>query len=365
MAYIRKLPSGKYQVQIRQTGLRPITKSFLKKKDATAFARKVEGDSKLAQALGDPVTNQNTLSELINEFLEQYTKKDSNIFARLKWWKEQYGNCTLAQFSSNEVQEGIKTLLTKGTRGTAVKPQTTNRFKANLSVVFTYAQDNGRKSLNNPCKEIKGKPEGKGRQRTFTKDEKLKFLDAAKNSDWDRFYLFVLLGFTSGARRSELLKLRWKNIDFNTAQFFCGDTKNGDDKILHLTPVIVAELKRIQSISKKSSSNITELKKVRDIGNNLIFIGKQGKLHTSYWKNWTKALKQAEIKEYDDRYNEKLVFHSERHTFCTDLHKAGKDLKVIQSLAGHKNINTTLRYTHDDEEVKANAVADVFGELGN
>ncbi len=66
MAYIRKLPSGKYQVQIRQKGLRPISKSFQKKKDATAFARKVEGDSKLAQALGDPVTNQNTLSDPIH-----------------------------------------------------------------------------------------------------------------------------------------------------------------------------------------------------------------------------------------------------------------------------------------------------------
>ncbi len=92
------------------------------------------------------------------------------------------------------------------------------------------------------------------------------------------------MGFTSGARHGELLKLRWKNINFNTAQAFCGDTKNGDNKILHLTPVIIAELKRIPDISKKSSSNITELTKVRDIGNSLIFIGQQGKLHTAYWK---------------------------------------------------------------------------------
>ena len=128
MAYIRKLPSGKYQVQIRQKGLRPIFKSFKKKKDATAFARKVEGNSKLAQALGDPVTNQNTLSVLINEFLEQYTRKDNNIFTRLKWRKEQYGKFTLARFSSNEVQEGIKTLLTKGSRGKPLKPQTSFCF---------------------------------------------------------------------------------------------------------------------------------------------------------------------------------------------------------------------------------------------
>lgn len=363
MAYIRKLPSGKYQVQIRLQGLRPISKSFKKKKDATAFARQVESNSKLALALGNPVTRALTLADLIDEFLEQYTKKDTNIFSRLKWWKEHYGSRSLVQFSSDDVYEGIKTLLTKGTRGNPLKPQTTNRFKANLSVVFTYAQDNGHKSINNPCKEVKGKSEGKGRKRVFTQDEKIKFIEAAKQSDWDRFYLFVLMGFTCGARRGELIKLKWKDISFTDNQAFCGDTKSGDDKILHLTPTVIHEMKRIRGISNKSHSNVTELKKVRDIEDTLVFIGQQGKSHT-YRNDWLKALKLAGIKERDDRYNETLVFHSERHTFCTDLHKAGKDLKIIQSLAGHKNINTTLRYTHDVEEIRASTTADVFGELG-
>ncbi|MCU7836713.1 MAG: site-specific integrase [gamma proteobacterium symbiont of Taylorina sp.] len=361
MAYIKKLPSGKYQVQIRLKGLRPISKSFKKKKDATDFARKVEGDIELARALGDPVTNKSTLADLIDDYLEQYDKKDQNAYTRLKWWHDQYGDRILTQFSSCDVQEGISILLKKGTRGRPLKPQTTNRFKANLSVVFTHAQNSG-KRIQNPCKNVKGKPEGKGRQRVFTEDEKLRFLKASKQSDWDRFYLFVLMGFTSGARRGELLKLKWKDIDFNTAQAFCGDTKNGESKILHLTPIVIEELIKIRDAIKKSK--VTELKKVRELQNTLVFIGQNGSTNHTYRKNWIKALKQAGIKELDDRYNERLIFHSERHTFCTDLHKAGKDLKVIQSLAGHKNINTTLRYTHDDEDIKASAVADVFGDLG-
>lgn len=154
------------------------------------------------------------------------------------------------------------------------------------------------------------------------------------------------MGFSSGARRGELQKLKWQDVSFTNSQAFCHDTKNGDDKILHLTPAVT-----------------TELQKFREIGNGYIFIGQKGAIH-DYRVDWRKAMILAEIPEYDDRYGEKLVFHSERHTFCTDLHAAGVDIKAIQSLAGHKSITTTARYTHTDENTRAATVADVFGSLG-
>ncbi|MCU7836734.1 MAG: transposase [gamma proteobacterium symbiont of Taylorina sp.] len=193
------------------------------------YARKVEGDIKLAMALGDPVTTQTTLSVLIDDFLKQYNKKDTNINTRLAWWDSQYGPIPISQFNQIYVLEGIKTLLNKGTRGKPLQPNTTNRFKANLSAVFNFAKDNGY-DIVNPCSGIKGKPEGQGRRRVFTEKEKHSFLEAAKKSDWPQFYLFILMGFTCGARAGELQKLTWKDIDFNKKQAFCSDTKNGDDK---------------------------------------------------------------------------------------------------------------------------------------
>jgi len=52
MASIRKLKSGNYQVQIRITGLPSLTKTFSKKKSATAFIQQVEGDTELQRKLG-------------------------------------------------------------------------------------------------------------------------------------------------------------------------------------------------------------------------------------------------------------------------------------------------------------------------
>ena len=41
-----------------------------------------------------------------------------------------------------------------------------------------------------------------------------------------------------------------------------------------------------------------------------------------------------------------LTLHSLRHTFCSRLIEHGTDIRIVQQLAGHKNITTTQIYTH-------------------
>lgn len=49
-------------------------------------------------------------------------------------------------------------------------------------------------------------------------------------------------------------------------------------------------------------------------------------------------------------------WHSLRHTFCTELARAGVPVNVIKELAGHKSIETTLRYMHTDRAAKRSAI---------
>ena len=61
---------------------------------------------------------------------------------------------------------------------------------------------------------------------------------------------------------------------------------------------------------------------------------------------WEAALDASKVAGYR--------WHDNRHTFCSRLAMKGVNLKVIQTLAGHKTITMTARYAHlDDASLRA------------
>jgi integrase len=168
--------------------------------------------------------------------------------------------------------------------------------------------------------------------------ERKRLLETCRQSFWDRLYLVVLLAITTGARRSELLGLKWHDIDWQNETAFVSDTKNSTSKVLHLIPPVIAELNRFKDIENKlvfESPNIP--------GQALDFR-----------KPWNAALKIAAISQKDVIVNgkvtlEKFTFHSLRHSFCSALSDSGHELGQIAELAGHKSIQTTRKYIHSNE----------------
>lgn len=382
MASISVLKSGHIRVQLRKSGLKLISRTFKSMPEAKAYVIRLDSDlykineaekapfpidklalyqslhSDLRQAvislplfsslIGEINGVNMNLSQLIDKYVLQYTKKDQYVIHRLKWWSNHFGHIPINDFTENNVRQGIQRLLTIGTvnkRGSA--PQTTNRFKANLSSVFEFGKENYQLK-NNPCRQVRSKPESKGRQRYLSFEEQQSLLTAAKQSSWNKFYLLILMAITTGARRSELVsKLRYCDIDWENSKAFCGNTKNGEDKTLMLTPTVLNELKRF-----------------RKIGNELIFCNpRKPTIGYDFRKEWDDALLKAGIAVIDEK-GEKLVFHSLRHTFCSTLANKGNELHEIATLAGHKNIQTTMRYTHTNKNRLTTVVNNTFSELG-
>lgn len=54
-----------------------------------------------------------------------------------------------------------------------------------------------------------------------------------------------------------------------------------------------------------------------------------------------------------------------RHTFGTELASAGVPVTTIKELMGHRSIQTTLRYFHVDDEARAGAIMEAFGQPKN
>jgi integrase len=287
-----------------------------------------------------------TLAGLIDKFVYQYNKKDTNILNRLKWWTDHYGHLRVNEMTEEYVRHGINALLSVGSTGSApIAPQTTNRFKANLSSVFEFAKEKYN-IKHNPCKTIRSRPEGDGRKRYLSEEDQLRFLQAAKKSRWDKFYLLILMAITSGARKGELEKLRFCDLDYQNSTALCTNTKNGSDKVIPLTDVV-----------------LNELKKFRSIGNGLIFCHPKRPTSVYDWREeWKVALEQAGLDGVDNK-GERLVFHSMRHTFCSTLANRGTELHSIATLAGHRSIQTTMRYIHSDKKRLASVVNETFRQL--
>ena len=363
MATIRKLKSGNYQVQIRLSGLKAITKTFPTKTLATKFQREVEGDSKLQQSLGNPILGRLTLSKLIDDYMMQYSGKDKCVVSRLNWWYKEYGSLSLNPINQFKIREGLKKLETtnirrgdghiKGKTKEIEKKRsggTINKYKANLSSVFEYAKEEYGVT-ENPTRGIKARKISPVVERFLTNEEQRTLLTACKNSEWDKLYLLVLMALTTGARRGELLGLKYSDIDYkNNVATLAGatnkelkqvGTKTGKSRLLPLTPIVMIELK-----------------KFREIGNALIFPNtiKNSNQPYNIKRPYATALKQANITSFR--------FHDLRHTAASNLAQNGANLLEIAEVLGHSNTTVTKRYAHLCIDHKRELINRVMGNLG-
>jgi integrase len=165
--------------------------------------------------------------------------------------------------------------------------------------------------------------------------ERKRLLVACGKAAWPKLYLLVLIAITTGARRGELLGLRWNDIDFERQTAYVQTTKNGQPKVLPLTNDVVKELTKFR---QQDSSLIFN----SEIKPNKAFC---------FNKQWKKSLEIAEVDNFR--------FHDLRHTTASYLAMSGASLLEIADVLGHKQISVTKRYAHlciDHKEKLINSV---------
>ena len=139
----------------------------------------------------------------------------------------------------------------------------------------------------------------------------------------------------SGVRVSELSEMDVKDVDFQTMDVHVIHAKGAHERITYITPVALDKLKRYLSSRPAEESQC-------------LFYNSN---HTRLEPGGIRHI----LKEIASRSGVENVHpHRFRRTFATKLAKRGMDVREIQRLLGHKNINTTMEYVNmDDESVKS------------
>jgi integrase len=339
MATIQKLVNKSdttYRVLIRKKGLKAISKTFPTKRQASQFALKVESDTRVQQAFGG-VSNTTTFKTASKDYLSNRypgVNPPRSHEGRIEYWDKWFKNKTLMNIVKSDITMGLQELPDK------LSNSTVNKYKAAASVVFSYACREF-DLPENPVRHIRSLTEPRGRVRFLSNDERSSLFKACRSSQWQQLYLIVLMAITTGARKGELIGLKWSDIDFDRQLAYISTTKNGEPKTLPLTESVIDELCKF---NKQDGSLVFDSEV------------KPGRAYC-FTKPWKKALKEAEIADF--------TFHSLRHTCASYLAMNGASLLEIADVLGHKQIQMTKRYSHLCVDHKQKLINNVLGDISD
>jgi len=215
----------------------------------------------------------------------------------------------------------------KATRLEKVAPATVNRELACLKHMYTKAIEWDYIKAN-PVKMVKLLKEPPGRMRYLKPEEVKKLLEACHG------YLrsIVITALNTGMRRGEILTLRWIDVDLRNRKVTVRKPKNNEIRVIPINQTLYQEL---LNLSGQSDGEY-------------VFTNGDGRPFGDIKKGFLSALKRAGIEDFH--------FHDLRHTFGSHLVMQGVDLKTVQQLMGHKQIKTTMRYSHLSPEYVQEAI---------
>lgn len=297
------------------------------------------------------------IAALIDLYMAHYAGRDSTRVQRLTWWRQRLGTMALQDLSDDHVHAAIEDLATQHARyfagtdadGRAIlkakrKPlsgATLNRYQVALAAVITWAirRRIAPRGYAHPCRAVERRPEASGKTRFLTDAERARLLEACRAAPWPRLYCLVLMALTTGARKGELLGLCWADIDLERGTASIDRAKNGDSKVLPLTPAVVDELRCFAGAP-----------------NALVFASpRRPGQPFAFELQFAAALTAAKVKAFR--------FHDLRHSCASSLAASGATLLEIADVLGHRQLQMTKRYSHLTVGHKSALLTRVFGDV--
>jgi len=312
---IYQLKSGPHQVSF----FNPITRKRIRRK----FGKRAEAETFVHDLREQYAANglDGSSALLISQWMKMYLEAKPNAFIKrlgepmFRSFVETFGQKPAMAVTRDALLEWVAYL--KQARN--YSDRTLPNIKSSVNQFFQFMVDVGALRVN-PMEKIKIKRGLPKKERVVLNESEISdLLNRIKEVSPHVLFPVVFLLAHTGARLGEILKLQWKDINFDTGTIHLLKTKNGDDRQIHVSRRIIEFLKSLPRNSEHVVLNI----------------------HGQPWtdEQYRKQFNKFRLKIGFEKY---WCNHSLRHSFATNYQKQGGSMTQLQKILGHRDLQMTV-----------------------
>ncbi|WP_337669580.1 site-specific integrase [Ruminococcus bicirculans (ex Wegman et al. 2014)] len=375
MATIRRRPNGTYEIKVScgygvDGKQRNQYKSY--KPEPGMTKRQIEKEVQRQAILFEEDCKRGHITAAVKfetfaeQWFEEYAKVNlrPTSYARMKQLTKRVypaiGHKRLDKITARDIQKFVTDMLVNGKNMNTGKPlsrKTAVHHLSFISDVFSYAVRMGM-LCDNPCRRVFVPKQEQEEKQIYT-IEQVKILYENLKSEPMKYQVYLLLSVYSGYRRSEMLGLEWKDIDFEHDLIHVRRTSQyTSEKGIYTDTTKIRKSKRV---SKMPASIMNLLRQFKaDQNEEARRLGTKWEDYDRLFTKWNGAPMNPQtpfewLKGYCERIG--IPFrniHSLRHLHASLLIFEGVDVVAVSEDMGHSVVGTTLNlYSHMFQEAKA------------
>lgn len=334
MATIRPAKSGWWQAIIRRKGFPDQSKTFEKEDDAIKWARDVENKIDRNVFVDRAEAEATSLHNALERYEREVSvKKDGHEVEKVRiavWKRDPLAKRSLASLKPTDFAKWLAVRLE------TVTPSTARKDLAVISHLFTVAAKRWGMAVVNPIAQIEIPTEDNARNRRLEGDEEIRLMAAlAKSGCGDkRANSWILplskLAIETAARQSELLAIKWADVDLTRSVMRIKGKERTDGK----SRTKNKEKYRDIPLSSRAKEILIALPRSID-----------GKLFpttaSAVKQSFSRAVIRAKIEDFH--------FHDLRHEGTSRLAEK-LQLHELMKVTGHEDTRMLARYYHPRAE---------------
>lgn len=296
---------------------------------------------------------------LSDEWFNEYARLNlrSTTYERMKQLTRRVypaiGHLRIDKITPRQIQGFVNSLAKEGANertGGPLAPKTIRHHLSFISDIFSYAVKMELVS-ENPCSKVTI-PKGEFKEKQIYTQEEMAQLLTAINGEPTKYRAFFFLLAYSGFRRSEMMGLEWKDVDFENSIIHIQRTSNyTKERGIYTDTTKTRRSKRVLKISPYIMGILKELKDEQDeealrlgdkwVETDRLFVKWDGQpMNPDTPYGWLEIFCKSRNMPF-------YGLHSFRHFAASSMISAGLDVTTVSGALGHCNSGTTLNvYSH-------------------